>query len=136
MIEKGFVKPENVVLIGVRKIEREERVFLRESGVKFFGEIYDMEAVADYVTEKAMGKDIYVSVDLDVLDPAFAPGVNYAEPNGLSSRELFYLLRRIFAVRGMKCLDVVEVCVDKDERYDFRTVKVAAGIVSMHIESL
>jgi|APSaa5957512622_1039677.scaffolds.fasta_scaffold00916_3 agmatinase len=130
VIEENFVEPENVVLIGVRKIEKEEGVFLREKGIKVFGEIYDVEAVADYVTEKAMGKDVYVSVDIDVLDPAFAPGVNYSEPNGLSSKELFYLLKRVFAIRGMKCLDVVEVCVDKDEKYDFRTVKVAAKIVS------
>jgi len=88
-----------------------------------------LEVVGDYITERAMGKDVYVSVDVDVLDPAFAPGVNCAEPNGLSSRELFYLLKRIFRVRGVKALDVVEVVPSKDERYDYRTVKVAAKIV-------
>ncbi len=129
LIEGGFVEGENVILIGARKVEDEERRFLREKGVKVFGEVYDVEAVADYVSERALGKDVYVSVDLDVLDPAFAPGVNCPEPNGLLSKELFYLLRRIFVVRGVKCLDVVEVCVDKDKRYDFRTVKVAAKIV-------
>ena len=134
LIEGGFVEGENVILIGARKIEGEERRFLREKGVKIFGEIYDLEAVADYVTERALGKDVYVSVDLDVLDPAFAPGVNCSEPNGLLSKELFYLLRRVFAVKGMKCLDVVEVCVDKDEKYDFRTVKVAAKIVEEFCE--
>ena len=129
IIEGGFVKAENVILIGVRKIENEEMKFLRKWGVKIFRDVYDVEAVADYVTERAMGKDVYVSVDLDVLDTAFAPGVNYGEPNGLLPKELFYLLRRIFAVRGVRCLVVVEVCVDRDERYDFRTVNVAAKIV-------
>jgi len=134
LIEGGFVKGEDVVLIGARKIEGEERRFLGERGVKVFGEVYDSESVADYVTERALGRDVYVSIDLDVLDPAFAPGVNCPEPNGLLSKELFYLLRRIFAVRGVKCLDVVEVCVDKDERYDFRTVKVVAKIVEEFCE--
>jgi agmatinase len=134
LIEGGFVEGEDVVLIGARKVEGEERRFLREKGVKVFGEVYDLEAVADYVTERALGKDVYVSVDLDVLDPAFAPGVNCPEPNGLLSKELFYLLRRVFVVKGVKCLDVVEVCVDKDERYDFRTVKIAAKIVEEFCE--
>ena len=102
--------------------------------MKVFGEIYDLEAVGDYITERANGKAVYVSVDVDVLDPAFAPGVNCAEPNGLSSRELFYLLRRLFRVKGLKALDVVEVVPAKDEKYDYRTVKVAAGIVDLFVE--
>ena len=127
-VEYGF-KVENVILVGVRKIEPEERKFLRENRVKVFGEIEDLEAVGDYITERANGKNVYVSVDIDVLDPAFAPGVNCAEPNGLSSRELFYLLKRIFCIKSLRALDVVEVVPKKDEKYDFRTVKVAAKIV-------
>lgn len=128
VVDVGF-KPENIVLIGARKMWDVERKFLREKGIKVFPEVYDVEAIGDYVTENAMGKDVYVSVDIDVLEPCVAPGVSYAEPNGLSSKELFYLLRRVFKVRGIKALDVVEVDVVKDERYDWRTVKVAARIV-------
>jgi len=129
VVENGWVKPENIVLIGARKIEGEEWRFLKDRGVKVFSEIYDVEAIGDYVTEKAMGKDVYVSVDVDVLEPAVAPGVSYAEPNGLSSRELFYLLRRIFCIKSFRALDVVEVDVVKDAGFDYRTVKVAAKIV-------
>ncbi|MBT6955862.1 hypothetical protein HN997_01065 [archaeon] len=112
-----------------------ERKFLKEKGIKVFSEVYDVEAIGDYVTENANGKDVYVSVDIDVLDPAVAPGVSYAEPNGLSSKELFYLLRRIFCVKSLRAIDVVEVDVVKDERYDFRTVKVAAKIVDEFCKS-
>ena len=49
----------------------------------------------------------------------------------MTSKELFYLLKRIFRVKGIRALDVVEVDVVKDERYDFRTVKVAARIVEL-----
>jgi agmatinase len=134
VVERGF-RPENVVLIGARKVEGEEWRFLRDRGIKVFGEIYDLEAVGDYVTENAMGKSVYVSVDVDVLEPSVAPGVSYAEPNGLTSKELFYLLRRVFRVRGVKALDVVEVDVVRDERYDWRTVKVAAKIVDEFLSS-
>jgi agmatinase len=131
-IEYGF-KVENVILVGVRKIEPEEKNFLEKNNVKVFGEIGDLEAMGDYITERANGKDVYVSVDVDVLDPAFAPAVNCPEVNGLSSRELFYLLRRLFRVKGLKALDVVEVVPAKDEKYDYRTVKVAAGIVDLFL---
>jgi len=128
VVEAGF-NPENVVLIGVRKMWDVERKFLSEKGIKVFSEVYDAEAVGDYVTERALGKNVYVSVDVDVLEPAVAPGVSYAEPNGLTSREFFYLLRRVFRVKGVRALDVVEVDVVKDARYDYRTVGVAAKII-------
>jgi len=134
VVDAGF-KPENIVLIGVRKMWDVEKKFLREKGIKVFSEVYDVEAIGDYVTENAMGKDVYVSVDIDVLDPAVAPGVSYAEPNGLSSKELFYLLRRIFCIKSLRAIDVVEVDVVKDEKYDFRTVKVAAKIVDEFLKS-
>ena len=128
IIDGGF-SPENVILVGVRRMEDVERNFLREKGVKVFSEIGDVEAAADYITERANGMDVYVSVDIDVLDPAFAPAVSYAEANGMSSNDLFYLLKRIFCVKSLKVLDVVEVVPAKDEKYDYRTVKVAAKIV-------
>ena len=76
VVESGAVRPENVVLIGARKVEGEEWRFLKDRGIKVFSDVYDVEAVADYVTEKANGKDVYVSVDVDVLEPAVAPGVS------------------------------------------------------------
>ena len=137
IVESGF-NPENIVLIGVRKMWDVERRFLAEKGIKVFSdfsEVGSIEAIGDYVTERANGKDVYVSVDIDVLEPAVAPGVTYAEPNGLSSKELFYLLRRIVRVNGLRALDVVEVDVEKDKGFDYRTVKVAAKIVEEFLSS-
>ena len=134
-IEYGF-KPENVVLIGIRKIEPEEKGFLNKNGVKVFSEINagNIEAIGDYITENANGKKIYVSIDVDVLDSVFAPGVNVPEPLGLNSRDLFYLLRRVFHIKSLKAIDVVEVVPDIDEKYDFRTVKIAAKIIQDFLE--
>ncbi|MCH7850489.1 MAG: arginase family protein [Nanoarchaeota archaeon] len=128
IIDDGF-DPQKIILVGVRKIEKVERDYLNRVGVKVFEEVYDLEACADYVTEKAIGHDIYVSVDIDVLDPAFAPGVSYIEPNGMSTKELFYILRRIFFMKGVRALDVVEVIPKKDEKSDYLTVKTAAKII-------
>ena len=129
ILEEKLVKPENVILVGIRKMWDIEKEFLEEKGIKVFEDIFNVEAVADYITEKANGKDVYVSVDIDVLDPAFAPAVNYPEPNGLSSKELFYLLKRIFHIKSLKTLDIVEAVPEKDKKYDYRTVKICAKII-------
>ena len=133
IIEDGF-NPENVILVGARKIEPEEERFLKEKNIKVFTEINDMEAAADYITEKANGRDIYVSVDIDVLDPAFAPAVSYPEVGGMTSKELLYLLKRIFRIKSLKAMDIVEAIPSKDEKYDMRTIKICAKIISEFIQ--
>ncbi len=52
-------------------------------------------------------RNIYVSLDADVLDPAFAPGVSVPEPGGLSSRELFEIINLL--AKKIFCFDLVEV---------------------------
>ena len=44
---------------------------------------------------KSLQTPLYISVDLDVLDPAFAPGVSHHEPGGLTTRELIHMLQNI-----------------------------------------
>ncbi|MGC9309262.1 MAG: arginase family protein [Candidatus Nanoarchaeia archaeon] len=117
-----------VYLIACRKIEEQEQVILDRYGVEVFQE-GDWEAICDYVMEKARGKRTYISIDIDVLDPAYAPGVHYPEPLGLTSREFFYLLRRLLHLPQIIGMDLVEVVPSIDKRYDFRTCKLASRIL-------
>jgi agmatinase len=56
------------------------------------------------------GRSVYVSVDIDVLDPAFAPGTGTPEPGGLQTRELQSLLRGLAPIAArIVAADVVEV---------------------------
>lgn len=72
-----------------------------------------MPAVAQEVRERLGGGPVYVSFDVDAVDPAFAPGTGTPVPGGMSSREAFQLLR---ALRGVKLagMDLVEVCPPLD----------------------
>jgi agmatinase len=69
----------------------------------------------DTVLERAIAEAldgpeaVYLSVDVDVLDPAFAPGTGTPEPGGLTSRELLRAVRRIAGSVRLAGLDVVEV---------------------------
>ncbi len=59
-------------------------------------------------------KDLYVSIDIDVLDPAFAPGTGYMEPGGLSTRELLFFLHRLKKLQNLRAYDLVEINPSKD----------------------
>ena len=81
-----------------------------------------------------MDKNVYVSIDMDVIDPSQAPGVNIPEPLGLSSKEFFYLFRRILHLKNLKAIDVVEIVPEKDEKHGFVTVKLGAKILQEFLE--
>ncbi len=128
IIEEGFLA-EKIILIGTRKIWNVEKEFLSQHNIKIFQTIYDMESAADYITEKANGEDVYISIDIDALDPAYAPGVQYPEPNGLTSKEFFYILDRLLLIKSLKAIDIVEAIPKKDKAFDNRTLRTITKII-------
>jgi len=88
IMEEGLVS--RLVQVGIRTLTTHQR----EQAARFGVEIIDMRAVAAGVRPQVTGP-VYVSLDLDVLDPAFAAGVSHWEPGGLSTRELLTMLQAI-----------------------------------------
>jgi arginase len=88
IMEEGLVS--RLVQLGIRTINPHQRAQANRFGV----EIVEMR---DWRVEEGLPQDlagpIYLSVDLDALDPAFAPGVSHPEPGGLSTRELIGLIQ-------------------------------------------
>ena len=80
--------------------------------------------------EFANGKELYVSVDIDVIDPAFAPSTGYPEPGGLTSRQFIYLAQRIKKIKTLKSIDLVEINETKDKENNSLTIKLGAKIVA------
>src|SRR3989344_3400741 len=118
LIDEGIVDPTQVILIGIRNADPEEIAYLRERKVTFFTMkqlFLNIENACDAVMEKARGwESLYISVDIDVLDPAFAPGTGCIEPGGMSTRELLYFIQRLKLLKNLKMLDIVEVNPHKD----------------------
>ncbi len=109
-----------LVQVGIRTMTPH----LRAQALRFGVEVYGMERWADAPVEALPGP-VYVSLDLDGLDPAFAPGVAHPEPGGLSTRDVVSLLHRIRApIAGG---DVVEY----NPAHDLRdlTARVAAKLL-------
>ena len=130
LIEKGF-PAESIMLVGIINSDVEEIKFLAKNKIKVMNIdnlLLNIEDACDTIMEFSNGKELYLSLDIDVVDPAFAPGTGYKEPGGLTSRQLIYLIQRLNKVKGLKGIDIVEInpLLDKEGL----TVKLGAKILS------
>ena len=129
LIDNNYLKKENLVLIGIRKISQNEYKFLKENRIKFYTteQIFDfgIKNICEDVMEYLNKLDaLYLSIDIDVLDPAFAPGTGYREPFGLGNIELLYILKRVLKLRNVKRVDLVEINPDND----FNEITINTGL--------
>ena len=110
----------HLVQVGIRTLTGDQQA----QAVRFGVEVIDMHDWADGA-RPAIGGPVYISLDLDGLDPAFAPGVSHHEPGGLSTREVLSVLHRIRG--GIVGADVVELNPSRD--INQMTATVAAKLV-------
>jgi arginase len=115
------VRAEDVAIVGLRSVDREERELLFEAGIN----VYTMKDVDAYgvasVVRSAL-KDlshldrVHLSFDLDVLDPEVAPGVGTPVRGGLTYREAHLVMELINEAAVVTSLDVVEINPIRDSR--------------------
>ena len=118
IMEAGLAK--RLVQVGIRTLNGHQQ----EQAKRFGAEVVEMRALPAYEKLKAPGA-VYVSFDMDALDPAFAPGVSHREPGGLSVREA---IAHLNAIEGeIVGADVVEFNPVRDVAG--ATATVAAKIV-------
>lgn len=117
LIEQGHVNGDNFIQVGLRGYApgADDLGWMRDQGFRyhFMTEVerYGWEHVMERaIAEAAEGTDyLYVSLDIDVLDPGYAPGTGTPEPNGLTPRELFPMLRRLGAETNLVGIELVEL---------------------------
>lgn len=108
-----------LVQIGIRTLNAPQRAQVARFGV----ELVEMRDFRPDLVVSASGP-VYVSIDLDGLDPAYAPGVSHPEPGGLSTREVLGVLQRLEG--QLVGADVVELNPLRDP--DGATARVAAKL--------
>jgi len=117
LIESGAVAGRNFVQVGLRGYwpPPETLDWMRENGLRwhFMTEIEERGAeavVAEAIAQALDGPErIYLSVDIDVLDPGMAPGTGTPEPGGMLTRELLRAIRQVVGAVDLAGMDVVEV---------------------------
>ena len=131
LIESGY-DPKKVILISCRNLYKDEIEFLKDNDILWIKMDVlreDIENVCDLIMERAReSSGFYISIDIDCVDPGFAPGTGYLEPGGLSSSELIYFVKRLSLLDNFKGADVVEINPDKDVKG--MTVKLGAKLLA------
>jgi len=126
-IKEGLVDPRRMVQIGIRSpVQREVHDWTIAQGVTVFSaqDAHEMgcAAVAECIRAVVADGPCYLTFDVDVLDPAFAPGTGTPEVGGLASWQAQAILRRLAGVRFVG-MDVVEVA----PAYDVSEITALAG---------
>lgn len=117
------------VEVGIREPEREELRNIKKKNLLTITALDVQEKGVQSIfrrIKRRLGKNIYISIDMDVVDPAFAPGVSTPVPAGLSANQLLWLVSNI-AAQGIVGLDVMEVNPKYDEQD--RTAHLAAKLI-------
>jgi arginase len=104
------VSTEDVVIIGLRSVDVEEKKLLREAGVRKDIDAYGAARVVRSAIKGLTNADrVHLSLDLDAVDPEVAPGVGTPVRGGLTYREAHLLMELVNEAGIISSLDVVEI---------------------------
>jgi agmatinase len=111
-LEASGIEPSRVVIAGGRDYDPEELDFIAHNGVLLVSSVEiarGLPAASRKIAERLAGQKVHISFDIDVLDPAFAPGTEIPSAGGLSTRQALELLHSATERSRLVGFDVVEV---------------------------
>lgn len=102
LIDEGYLRPEDITLIGARGVRQSlhEIEYARENGVRVITleelDNKNLSAVSEEIRDRVKDVDsIYISLDIDVVDPAFCPAQKYPDAAGMAPREILSIMRTV-----------------------------------------
>ncbi len=124
-IKDGIVNPEKSIQIGIRTLVHDNM------GVKIItaDDAYHLgvDAIIHQIKQRVADNKCYITVDIDCLDPAFAPGTGTPVAGGLTSRELLMI------IRGLTNMNIIGMdCVEVAPSYDISEITAIAAAHVMH----
>ncbi len=135
-LEASGIEPDRVVIAGGRDYDPEELDFIAANGVLLVPTVDladDLPRAAARIADRLAGQKVHISFDIDVLDPAFAPGTEIPSAGGLTTRQALSLLKT--ATRGAELvgLDIVEVSppADNEDITTFAALKLIFEVWGM-----
>lgn len=107
------LKPSELVYIGLRDVDKEEKKIIKELGIKAYTmqdiDRHGIGKVMEMCVEDLGDNDIHLSYDVDAIDPFFAPSTGTAVRGGLTFREGNYVCESLYATGRLRSMDLVEV---------------------------
>ncbi|MDR0982326.1 MAG: agmatinase [Culturomica sp.] len=125
-----------VAQVGIRSSDISEKENIDPERV-FYAHIIKESPVWMYHVSEKLRDDVYVTIDLDVFDPAYVPSTGTPEPDGLAYRDVINLLKLINERHNIIGLDVVELCPNENTKAsDFLASKLIYQILSMRFQNI
>lgn len=123
---------ENIAVLGLRSAEKEEYQQAQQQGL-FFRDAFSinntgLKTIIQQTKTLLKGKKIYLTLDIDVVDPAYAPGTSTPEPCGLTPMQVIEIIEA-FSPQLIGC-DLVEVCPPYDQG---QTAVLAAKLIKIYL---
>ncbi len=123
---------ENIAVLGLRSAEKEEYQQAQQQGL-FFRDAFTinntgLKTIIQQTKTLLKGKKIYLTLDIDVVDPAYAPGTSTPEPCGLTPMQVIEIIE-VFSPQLIGC-DLVEVCPPYDQG---QTAVLAAKLIKIYL---
>ncbi|UCC21274.1 MAG: agmatinase [Promethearchaeota archaeon] len=115
-----YINKKNILIAGVRDIDIPELEIVKAEDIRYLrahqmakGLSNYIEGIIDYFKQSGV-KYLYISIDIDALDPSIAPGTGFAMPGGFTYRELWTILKEVSENFEILGFDLVEVAPNLD----------------------
>lgn len=136
-----ILSPTNLLLVGTRSLDKGEIDLINNLNIRYItseeirlNNIYTIIDKISYFIEKEGLEKIHLSIDIDVLDPSYAPGTGVPEPNGISPESLVKLIEGIIETGLVVSVDLVEFNPLIDDLS--KTLDICGSIVDSIINNL
>ncbi|KAF9659966.1 MULTISPECIES: agmatinase [Tenacibaculum] len=125
----------NLVQVGIRSMDISEKSSMNMDKVFFAHDMAVNEYWMDEVIDQLTG-NVFITFDLDAIDPSLLPSTGTPEPGGLFYYETLEFLKRVFTERNVVGFDIVELCPNKNEKSsDFLAAKLYYKMLSYKFSS-
>ncbi|MDE1205968.1 agmatinase [Tenacibaculum larymnensis] len=125
----------NLVQVGIRSMDISEKSSMNMDKVFFAHDMAVNEYWMDEVIDQLTG-NVFITFDLDAIDPSLLPSTGTPEPGGLFYYETLEFLKRVFTERNVVGFDIVELCPNENEKSsDFLAAKLYYKMLSYKFSS-
>jgi agmatinase len=119
-----------VVQVGIRSMDSSEKEFMKSENVFFSENIYKNHRWFTKVISK-LAEKVYITIDLDVLDPSIMPSTGTPEPGGLFWYDCLAFLKEVFDKKNIVSFDIMELCPnDNNKAPNFLAAKLIYKLLS------
>ncbi len=131
-LARGFEQSKSLVQVGIRSTEKKQLEFAKKNGIKVvFAEEFNDKPIEKIVEEilPHLKQNVYISIDIDVLDPSEMPSTGTPEPNGLKFFQVMKVIRKVCEQKNLIGFDLVELMPTASKAPDFLAAKMAYKII-------